>query len=55
MPDPVDTLEVSDLPLDELVACHECDLLMRKPELARGEKAQCPRCGYAVRSPPQRC
>ena len=48
MPDPVDALEASDLPLDELVACHECDLLMRKPELARGEKAQCPRCGYEL-------
>lgn len=48
MPDPVDTLEVSDLPLDELVACHECDLLMRKPHLAHGEKALCPRCGYEL-------
>ena len=50
MPDPVDALEASDLPLDELVACHECDLLMRKPELARGEKAQCPCCGYELYS-----
>jgi len=48
MPDPVDTLAVSDLPLEDLVACHECDLLMRKPTLARGEKAQCPRCGYEL-------
>ena len=48
MPDPVDTPEVSDLPLDDLVACHECDLLMRKPVLALGEKAQCPRCGYEL-------
>lgn len=48
MPDPVDALEVSDLPLDDLVACHECDLLMRRPTLARGEKAQCPRCGYEL-------
>lgn len=48
MPDPVDARRVSDLPLDELVACHECDLLMRKPHLALGEKAQCPRCGYEL-------
>ena len=48
MPDPVDPQGVSDLPLDELVACHECDLLMRRPHLALGEKAQCPRCGYEL-------
>ena len=48
MPDPVDTVEVSQLPLEDLVACHECDLLMRKPALALGEKAQCPRCGYEL-------
>ena len=48
MPDPDDAPKVSDLPLDDLVACHECDLLMRKPVLALGEKAQCPRCGYEL-------
>ncbi|MFJ7798700.1 paraquat-inducible protein A [Pseudomonas sp. NPDC096950] len=48
MPDSVDAPGLSDLPLDDLVACHECDLLMRKPELARGEKALCPRCGYEL-------
>lgn len=48
MLDPVDTPGVSELPLDDLVACHECDLLMRKPRLAPGEKAQCPRCGYEL-------
>ncbi|WP_248794950.1 paraquat-inducible protein A [Pseudomonas sp. MWU13-2105] len=48
MPDPVDTSTVSELPLDTLVACHECDLLMRKPQLGLGEKAQCPRCGYEL-------
>lgn len=48
MPDPIDARRVSDLPLGELVACHECDLLMRKPHLALGEKAQCPRCGYEL-------
>lgn len=48
MPDSADSTKVSDLPLDELVACHECDLLMRKPHLALGEKAQCARCGYEL-------
>jgi len=48
MPDPVDARRVSDLPLGELVACHECDLLMRKPHLALGDQAQCPRCGYEL-------
>ncbi|AZC26057.1 paraquat-inducible protein A [Pseudomonas sessilinigenes] len=48
MLDPVDPPGVSELPLSELIACHECDLLMRKPVLAHGEKAQCPRCGYEL-------
>ena len=48
MPDSVDAPRLSELPLDDLVACHECDLLMRKPELAHGEKALCPRCGYEL-------
>ncbi|MBV4497062.1 paraquat-inducible protein A [Pseudomonas sp. SWRI12] len=48
MPDPSDTDRLSDLPLSDLVACHECDLLMRKPQLAHGEKAECPRCGYEL-------
>lgn len=40
--------ELSSLPLEALVACHECDLLMRKPLLRDGESAQCPRCGYEL-------
>ncbi|MFS0825916.1 paraquat-inducible protein A [Pseudomonas phoenicis] len=39
---------LQELPLNELIACHECDLLMRKPELQQNEKAQCPRCGYEL-------
>jgi paraquat-inducible protein A len=31
--------------LDSLVACHDCDLLLRAYEPAPGEKALCPRCG----------
>jgi paraquat-inducible protein A len=48
MPDPVNAPGLSELPLGDLVACHECDLLMRKPRLAHGEKALCPRCGYEL-------
>jgi paraquat-inducible protein A len=48
MSDPVDATRLSELPLDDLVACHECDLLMRKPKLGHGEKALCPRCGYEL-------
>lgn len=48
MSDSADSQALTDLPLDELIACHECDLLMRKPELQRDEKAQCPRCGYEL-------
>lgn len=48
MPNPVETRALEQLPLDELVACHECDLLMRKPQLQNDEKAQCPRCGYEL-------
>ena len=29
----------------ELVGCHDCDLLFRKPQVAKGERAVCPRCG----------
>lgn len=36
------------LPLEQLLACHECDLLMRRPVLAVEQKACCPRCGYEL-------
>ncbi|MBU3059476.1 paraquat-inducible protein A [Pseudomonas indica] len=48
MPDSLDTRDISELSLEELVACHECDLLMRKPKLIDGERAECPRCGYEL-------
>ncbi len=40
--------DLTERPLDELVACHECDLLMLKPRLAEGERAECPRCGFEL-------
>ena len=48
MPNPVDPQALAQLPLEDLVACHECDLLLRKPLLQHDEKAQCPRCGYEL-------
>lgn len=50
MADSADTHDLLTLPLDELIACHECDLLMRRPKLADGERAECPRCGYELYS-----
>ena len=32
----------------ETVACPDCDLLQRLPELPLGGKARCPRCGFTV-------
>ncbi|WP_449429983.1 paraquat-inducible protein A [Pseudomonas putida] len=48
MSNPAEPEALDKLPLDDLVACHECDLLMRKPVLQHDEKAQCPRCGYEL-------
>ncbi|MEH6471871.1 MAG: paraquat-inducible protein A [Halopseudomonas sp.] len=31
-----------------LTACHQCDLLMHRPELQPGSRARCPRCGATV-------
>ena len=42
--------QLSELSLEALVACHECDLLMCKPPLADGERAECPRCGFELYS-----
>jgi hypothetical protein len=36
MPDTADSRSLAERPLDELIACHECDLLMLKPDLALG-------------------
>lgn len=38
------------LPLEQLIACHECDLLLRKPAPEQGERVECPRCGYELYS-----
>ena len=43
-----DDLSLSQRSLDDLVGCHECDLLMLKPHLQEGERADCPRCGFEL-------
>ncbi|MBA1191102.1 paraquat-inducible protein A [Pseudomonas entomophila] len=48
MPRPATSESLAQRPLQGLVACHECDLLMEKPVLSPGEKAHCPRCGYEL-------
>ena len=50
MSESADSTQLSALALEDLVACHECDLLMRKPALADGERAECPRCGFELYS-----
>lgn len=40
--------DLSALPVEQLTACPECDLLMSKPVLKPGDQAQCPRCGYKL-------
>ncbi|MDH4582533.1 paraquat-inducible protein A [Pseudomonas sp. BN415] len=48
MPEQAEQRPLSDLPLHDLIACHECDLLMRRPDLDEEQKACCPRCGYEL-------
>ena len=50
MPELVDRQPLSEPPLTDMVACHECDLLMRKPSIDDGECVECPRCGYELYS-----
>lgn len=46
MSEPLRTAEIDQMPLAELLACPECDLLMRKPPLVEGQLVECPRCGH---------
>lgn len=47
-PAPSNPTPLQQLPLEQLTVCHECDLLMNKPDLALEQKASCPRCGYEL-------
>lgn len=35
--------------MHSFIACHDCDLLLRLPDLAMGVVAECPRCGAFLR------
>lgn len=48
MADPALSESLSELELRQLIACHECDLLLRKPATSIGESVECPRCGYEL-------
>lgn len=48
MSDSAESQSLSEFPVEQLVACHECDLLMRKTPVTDGERAECPRCGYEL-------
>lgn len=50
MSDPAEAESLSELPIEQLIACHECDLLMRRTSVGDGERAECPRCGYELYS-----
>lgn len=50
MDDPASSKVPAHLPLEQLIACHECDLLLRKPAPEQGERVECPRCGYELYS-----
>lgn len=44
----VNEVDLRDFPLECLVACHECDLLMRRQTVLPGQKSNCPCCGYEI-------
>ena len=48
MADPALSEPLSERELKQLIACHECDLLLLKPEASAGERVECPRCGYEL-------
>jgi len=48
MAEPPSTDSFSELELKQLIACHECDLLLRRPPTAAGDRVECPRCGYEL-------
>lgn len=47
---PQDSPPLHLLPLEQLIACHECDLLMHRPQLGHEMRACCPRCGFELLS-----
>ena len=44
---------LTDSPLSSPVACPDCDLLQRIPEIPPGDKACCTRCGHVLARKPR--
>ena len=42
-----------EIDLDNVIACHQCDLLVEAAPLPEGSKAHCPRCGHTLRYSPK--
>lgn len=43
-----DSIKLNEMPIEQLIACPECDLLMEKPPIQVGEKVICPCCGFEL-------
>lgn len=41
-------LRNSIISMDNMIACHECDLLLTRPQVPPGHAAHCPRCGSTL-------
>ncbi|ARU87443.1 paraquat-inducible protein A [Pseudomonas sp. M30-35] len=50
MPEPIEATSLTGHSIDQLIACHECDLLMQSQPVEDGERIECPRCGYELYS-----
>ncbi|MGX5218267.1 paraquat-inducible protein A [Pseudomonas sp. S9] len=50
MPEPIEATSLTEHSIEQLIACHECDLLMRNQSIEDGERVECPRCGYELYS-----
>lgn len=41
---------LSEVPLEQLLVCHECDLLMQRQPIPLERRVICPRCGFELQS-----
>ncbi|MFI8482864.1 paraquat-inducible protein A [Pseudomonas sp. NPDC078700] len=48
MPEPIEATSLAGHSIEQLIACHECDLLMQNQPIEDGERIECPRCGYEL-------
>lgn len=50
MAEPIEATSRAGHSIEQLIACHECDLLMHNQPIEDGERIECPRCGYELYS-----